>query len=46
MEENNLNHKLDFNDIPEENNTDVFANFKEKLEKVQTSLVCILLSLS
>jgi len=36
MEENNLNHNLDFNDIPEENNTDVFANFKEKLEKVQT----------
>jgi putative lipoic acid-binding regulatory protein len=36
MEENNLNHNLDFNDIPEGNNTDVFANFKEKLESVQT----------
>ena len=37
MEENNLNHNLDFNDIPEgNNNTDVYANFKEKLESVQT----------
>ena len=36
MEENNLNHNLDFNDIPEGNNADVFANFKEKLESVQT----------
>jgi putative lipoic acid-binding regulatory protein len=36
MEENNLNHNLDFNDIPEGNTTDVFANFKEKLESVQT----------
>ncbi|MFD0940866.1 DUF493 family protein [Pedobacter boryungensis] len=36
MAENNLNHNLDFNDIPEENNADVFTNFKEKLESVQT----------
>ena len=37
MEENNLNHNLDFNDIPEgNNNADVYANFKEKLESVQT----------
>lgn len=37
MEENNLNHHLDFNDIPEgNNNKDVYANFKEKLESVQT----------
>lgn len=37
MEENNLNHNLDFNDIPEGNNsTDIYANFKEKLESVQT----------
>jgi putative lipoic acid-binding regulatory protein len=36
MEENNLNHNLDFNDIPEGNNTDMYANFKEKLESVQT----------
>lgn len=37
MEKNNLNHNLDFNNIPEgENNTDQFANFKEKLESVQT----------
>lgn len=36
MEKNNLNHNLDFNDIPEGNNTDVYANFKEKLESVQT----------
>lgn len=36
MEENNLNHNLDFNDIPEGNHTDLYANFKEKLESVQT----------
>ncbi len=36
MKENNLNHDLGFNDIPEGNNTDVYANFKEKLESVQT----------
>lgn len=36
MEENNLNHSLEFNDIPEGNNSDVYANFKEKLESVQT----------
>ncbi|MNJ93169.1 hypothetical protein D3C87_108480 [compost metagenome] len=36
MEENNLNHDLGFNDIPEGNNTDGYANFKEKLESVQT----------
>ncbi|MDQ8004216.1 MAG: DUF493 family protein [Pedobacter sp.] len=37
MEENNLNHNLDFNDIPEGNNSaDIYANFKEKLENVQT----------
>jgi len=36
MEENNLNHNLDFSDIPEGNNGDVYANFKEKLESVQT----------
>ncbi len=36
MEENNLNHNLDFNDIPEGNSTDMYANFKEKLESVQT----------
>ena len=36
MEENNLNHNLGFNDIPEgNNNTDIYANFKEKLESVQ-----------
>lgn len=36
MEENNLNHNLEFSDIPEGNNADVYANFKEKLENVQT----------
>lgn len=36
MEENNLNHSFGFNDVPEGNNTDQFANFKEKLESVQT----------
>jgi putative lipoic acid-binding regulatory protein len=36
MEENNLNHNLEFSDIPEGNNADVYANFKEKLESVQT----------
>ena len=36
MEENNLNHNLDFNDIPDQNNINMYANFKEKLESVQT----------
>lgn len=36
MEENNLNHNLEFTDFPEQNNVDVYANFKEKLESVQT----------
>lgn len=36
MEENNLNHDLGFNDIPEGNKADAYANFKEKLESVQT----------
>ena len=36
MEENNLNHDLGFNDIPEGNQADVYANFKEKLLNVQT----------
>lgn len=36
MEENNLNHNLDFNNVPEVNNVDEYANFKEKLENVQT----------
>lgn len=36
MDENNLNHQLDFNDIPEGNNDNTYANFKEKLENVQT----------
>jgi putative lipoic acid-binding regulatory protein len=35
MEENNLNHNLEFNDIPEGNQQDAFANFKEKLNSVQ-----------
>jgi putative lipoic acid-binding regulatory protein len=36
MDDNNLNKNIDFNDIPEGNNADVYANFKEKLESVQT----------
>jgi len=36
MEDNNLNHSLDFNNVPEGNSADQFANFKEKLESVQT----------
>ncbi|WP_343533121.1 DUF493 domain-containing protein [Pedobacter sp.] len=36
MDNNNLNKNIDFNDIPEGNNADVYANFKEKLESVQT----------
>lgn len=36
MEDNKLNHNFDFNDVPEGNSADQFANFKEKLESVQT----------
>src|SRR5690606_25653460 len=36
MEENNLSHNFGFNNIPDGNNPDAFANFKEKLVSVQT----------
>ena len=36
MDDKKLNNNIDFNDIPEGSNADVYANFKEKLESVQT----------
>jgi putative lipoic acid-binding regulatory protein len=36
MEDKKLNKNIDFTDIPEGDSEDVFANFKEKLESVQT----------
>jgi uncharacterized protein len=35
MEDKKLN-KIDFQDIPEGSSVDIYANFKEKLESVQT----------